>query len=121
VPIQIFPAKKPKLTKMALPIIDFSHFLDPASSPAVKRSTAQEIDRACREVGFFYLTGHGIDSALMQHMLDNARTFFEKASPEEKHGLAIKDAGDGIGDSSRGYQRVEGGVKGAHEVGHFIR
>lgn len=56
----------------------------------------------------------------MKHMLEKARTFFEKASPEEKQGLAIRDAGDGIGDSSRGFQRVEGGKKGAHEVGCII-
>ena len=52
----------------------------------------------------------------MKCMLDNVRTFFEKASPEEKRGLAIKDAGHGIGDSSRWFQRVDGGVKGVHEV-----
>ena len=102
---------------MALPIIDFSPFLDPASTPAAKRTTALEIDRACRDVGFFYLSNHGIDAEITHNILDNARRFFEKASPEEKSGLAIKDAGNGIGDSSRGFQRVEGGMKGTHEVG----
>lgn len=106
---------------MALSIIDFSPFLSPSSTPAQKRSTALEIDQACREVGFFYLSNHGIDAALTQRMLDNARTFCDRASPEEKHGLAIKDAGDGIGDSARGFQRVEGGAKGVHEVGTIIR
>jgi isopenicillin N synthase-like dioxygenase len=101
---------------MALPVIDFSSFLDPSSTKGVKHNTALKIDQACRDVGFFYLSGHGIDQELRQCMLDNARTFFEKASPEEKQGLAIKDAGNGVGDSSRGFQRVEGGVKGAHEV-----
>lgn len=101
---------------MTLPIVDFSPFLNPTSTPAVKRSTALQIDEACREVGFFYLANHGIDAALQQRMLDNARTFFEEASEGEKQGLKIKDAGDRIGDSARGFQRVEGGVKGAHEV-----
>jgi isopenicillin N synthase-like dioxygenase len=59
-----------------LPIIDFSPFIDPESTQASKRDTALEIDRACREIGFFYLSHHGIDVALMQQMLDNARTFF---------------------------------------------
>lgn len=105
---------------MALPVIDFSPFLDPSSTKAAKHSTALGIDRACREVGFFYLSGHGIDSSLTEQMLDNARTFFARASPEEKQELKIKDAGDGTGDSSRGFQRVEGGAKGAHEVGPLL-
>jgi len=104
-------------TKMALPIIDFSPFLNPSSKAGAKRATALEIDRACRDVGFFYLSNHGIDAEITQNMLHTARTFFENASPEEKNGLSIKDAGDGIGDSARGFQRVEGGAKGAHEVG----
>ena len=101
---------------MALPIIDFSPFLDPASGPTLRRKTALEIDQACRDVGFFYLSNHGIDAGLMQTMLHKARTFFEEASQAEKEGLAIRGAGDLIGDSCRGYQRVDGGVKGVHEV-----
>lgn len=101
---------------MTLPIIDFFPFLDPASGPALKRATALEIDQACRDVGFFYLSNHGIDTELMQRMLDNARIFFEKAPQAEKQGLAIRKAGDGIGDSCRGFQRIDGGVKGVHEV-----
>lgn len=100
----------------SLPVIDFSPFLDPKSSPAAKKNTALEIDKACREVGFFYLSGHGIDAGLIEQMLENARTFFETATLEEKDSLGIKKVGDGIGDGSRGFQRVEGGVKGAHEV-----
>jgi hypothetical protein len=42
--------------------------------------------------------------------------FFETASVEEKDEIAMKKNGDGIGDLSRGYQRVDGGKKGSHEV-----
>ena len=100
----------------SLPVIDFSPFLSSDSSPERKRATAKEIDRACRDVGFFYLKNHGIPQELMQRMLENARTFFETATAEEKRLLAIKDPGDGIGDLARGFQRVEGGEKGSHEV-----
>jgi isopenicillin N synthase-like dioxygenase len=88
---------------MVLPIIDFSPFLDPSSTPAVKRSTALKIDRVYREIELFYLLDHSIDNKLLQNMLNRARTFFEKASPEEKQGLAIKDASNRIGDSSHGF------------------
>ena len=41
---------------------------------------ADAIDRACREVGFFYVVGHGVDDALQQQLEDAARAFF--ARPE---------------------------------------
>ncbi|KAI9729230.1 MAG: hypothetical protein M1834_007022 [Cirrosporium novae-zelandiae] len=104
-----------------LPIIDFSPFLDPGNEPETKLSTALEIDRACRESGFFYLTHHGVPTEFTDAMLKNATTFFEKASPEAKDEILIKPAGDGIGDDARGFQRIDGGVKGAHEAVDFYR
>lgn len=99
-----------------LPIIDFSPFLDPKSSIEAKMSTAFQIDRACRDVGFFYLSHHGIEVELMAQMLSNARTFYENTTIEERKEMALKPAGEGNGDNARGWQRVEGGKKGAHEV-----
>ena len=34
------------------------------------------IDRACRSVGFFALTGHGIATSQREHLIDTAREFF---------------------------------------------
>jgi isopenicillin N synthase-like dioxygenase len=36
----------------------------------------REIDRACRELGFFYVTGHGVDPALVTALERDARAFF---------------------------------------------
>lgn len=99
-----------------IPVINLSSLLNTKSSHGLKHSTALEIDQACREVGFFYVSNHGLDLALMQQMLDSAKFFFDTAMPEEKDAIAIKKAGDGIGDLSRGYQCVDGGHKGSHEV-----
>ncbi len=51
-----------------IPIIDFDG-LDRAS-------TRQALERACREWGFFHLTGHTIDRLLIQRMHAAMRSFF---------------------------------------------
>ena len=37
---------------------------------------ADAIARACREWGFFYVTGHGVDDALQRRLEDSSRRFF---------------------------------------------
>jgi hypothetical protein len=49
-------------------------------------------------------------------MLSRAKTFFEKATEDEKRSISIKPDGAGRGDHARGFQTVDGGGKGAHEV-----
>ncbi len=56
---------------MSLPVIDLS-------GPMV--TTAAAIERACRDSGFFYVTGHGVPPALLTRMDAAAREFF--ALPE---------------------------------------
>jgi isopenicillin N synthase-like dioxygenase len=46
------------------------------------RDWAAQVDAACREVGFFYVVGHGVDVQLQQRLEDAARAFF--ARPEEE-------------------------------------
>jgi isopenicillin N synthase-like dioxygenase len=99
-----------------LPIIDFSPFLDLGSTVEAKRTTALQVDQACREVGFFYLSNHGVDLALMEAIVRNARIFFKTATQDEKNATAWKKAGEGDGDGARGWQKSGGGARGAHEV-----
>ncbi|MBN0639179.1 isopenicillin N synthase family oxygenase, partial [Pseudomonas aeruginosa] len=44
----------------SLPIIDIAALA--GSDPAARRSVAVRIDRACREQGFFYVVGHGVEA-----------------------------------------------------------
>jgi isopenicillin N synthase-like dioxygenase len=81
-----------------------------------KRTTALQIDQACREVGFFYLSNHGVGLALMKAMVRNARIFFKTATQAEKDATAWKKAGGGGGDGARGWQKSGRGARGAHEV-----
>jgi isopenicillin N synthase-like dioxygenase len=97
----------PNTTNMEIPIIDFSAFLDTASSKDAKLEVAKNLDQACREVGFFYLSGHGIDSSVFTEMLSNAKQFFTTVSSEEKEQIKVRPSGEGTGDDSRGYRVVE--------------
>ncbi|KAF1912684.1 hypothetical protein BDU57DRAFT_523104 [Ampelomyces quisqualis] len=87
-----------------LPIIDLSAFLDPCSSQEARQITAQAINAACINYGFFYLTGHGIPTSLLDEVISLARDFF--ALPlEEKNKIKRFDAGGPEGgDGARGYQ-----------------
>ena len=63
-----------------------------ARSEGDARTVADAIDTACRELGFFVISGHGIDPRLRRDLDDAAREFF--ALPEEtKAGIAMPRAG----------------------------
>jgi isopenicillin N synthase-like dioxygenase len=109
---------------MQIPIIDFSAFLDPKSSDDAKLEVAKKLDQACREVGFFYLSGHGIDSSLFSEMLSNAKQFFTTALSEEKDQIKVRPSGEGTGDDSRGYrvvERADAGYEVSLEDGYLYR
>ena len=64
-----------------LPIVDLAADDAPAA-----------IDRACRDMGFFYVVGHGVDEALQQRLEEAARAFF--ARPDvEKDGISMARGG----------------------------
>jgi isopenicillin N synthase-like dioxygenase len=88
----------------SLPIIDISSFIDPSSSRQARLKTSDEINRACVEFGFFYVTGHGIPTSKLDQIISLAREFF--FSPlSEKNKIKRHDAGGQEGgDGARGYQ-----------------
>jgi len=55
-----------------IPVIDISRLLDKTGDAEVIR----DIDRACRDIGFFYIVGHGFDMRLASHLLTAASEFF---------------------------------------------
>ncbi len=74
-----------------IPVIDITA-LDAANGRA---GVVQALDRACREVGFLYVVGHGFDMALATALRDSARDYF--ALPEsDKRSI-------GLDPSMRGY------------------
>lgn len=55
-------------------IIDLSDIDSP--DPAKRARLAEEVSRASREVGFFYIVNHGIQPAAVKRMFDVAEEFF---------------------------------------------
>jgi isopenicillin N synthase-like dioxygenase len=56
-----------------LPVIDVSGLAGPE---AERQAVASQIAAACRAHGFFYVTGHGIDPALVRQLEALSRKFF---------------------------------------------
>jgi isopenicillin N synthase-like dioxygenase len=83
-----------------IPVIDIAPLLSGTSEQA--SAIAAELGRACRDVGFFYISGHGISPELMARVFDTSRTFFSNPS-------SVKEAAAFSGPSgNRGYIRFGG-------------
>ena len=54
---------------------------------AARLRTGQEIERTCREIGFFSITGHGVALPLMQHLRDTAKAFFALPLAEKQRAV----------------------------------
>lgn len=73
---------------MSLPVIDLSRSRTASGLDAV----AAEIDAACRDVGFFYVVGHGVSTELQTRVEELAREFFAMAEPD-KSDIAMRHGG----------------------------
>ena len=56
-----------------IPIVDVSGLGEGTSA---RRAVAERLGEACRESGFFYVVGHGVDEALQDRLRDLSRRFF---------------------------------------------
>jgi isopenicillin N synthase-like dioxygenase len=56
-----------------LPVVDVSAL---RGKPAARDKVARQVDAACRDVGFFYIVGHGVDEALQGRLDALSREFF---------------------------------------------
>lgn len=72
----------------SLPLIDVSALLAGEDDLAA----AAAIDRACREIGFFRITGHGLAPGLLASLDRAARTFFA-LDEDEKAAIAMSHGG----------------------------
>lgn len=68
-----------------VPVIDLSRLI---AANEVDDALAQDILRACRDVGFMYVSGHGIPIDLQDRMFDASREFFAR-SMEQKLDISI--------------------------------
>jgi len=75
-----------------LPLIDVAPLLDPAGEADAVERVAHQIDAACRSLGFFRITGHGIGPDRFQALDHAAREFFEQPD-DAKAAVAMPLAG----------------------------
>ncbi len=61
-----------------VPVIDFAPFRE--GGEIARRRTADEIDRACRSIGFLVIGGHGIPQELIDRAFAISRTFFAQST-----------------------------------------
>lgn len=78
-----------------LPMIDIAPLF--GDDQAVIAKTAEAMGRVCRDIGFMYVTGHGLAEAEMQAVFDASATFF--ALPEADKRAVLFSAQTG----NRGY------------------
>ena len=66
-------------SRQDVPVIDIAPLI---AKQAEQSIVASQIHAACREIGFFYITGHGVSGSLQAKLEDLSHQFF--AQPEEE-------------------------------------
>jgi isopenicillin N synthase-like dioxygenase len=59
------------------PLIDLAAVQQPQASAAARREIAGLVRRACEEIGFFAVTGHGVPHAVIDDLVAQSYAFFE--------------------------------------------
>jgi isopenicillin N synthase-like dioxygenase len=82
-----------------VPVIDIAPYL--AGNSEGKRRVAAELDRACREVGFYIIVGHGVDPRLIEDVESVSREFFDLPL-DEKMKVHVGNTPGGAGYAAMG-------------------
>ncbi len=81
-----------------VPVIDIAGFT--SGDAAARRAVVEAVRDACERVGFFVITGHGVDDAKLRAAFAQGRAFFARPIEEK---MRIRRPGPGI---SRGYNSL---------------
>jgi isopenicillin N synthase-like dioxygenase len=87
-------------TRSQIPIVDVAPLL--AGNAQGERAVAQQIGDACRGIGFFYITGHGVTPETLKAVFDNAAMFFRSPTPFKTRSAFVGAGGN------RGYIKLGG-------------
>jgi isopenicillin N synthase-like dioxygenase len=87
-------------TGSQIPIVDVAPLL--AGTAQGERAVAQQIGAACRGIGFFYITGHGVTPETLKAVFDKAAVFFQSSTPFKTHSAFVGAGGN------RGYIKLGG-------------
>lgn len=69
------------MTAFGVPVIDIAPFL--AGGRADKKKVAGEVGRACEEIGFLTIAGHGVSRELIDEMYAISKAFFALPAEEK--------------------------------------
>ncbi len=94
------PSKAPTF----IPIVDLAD-TQTVGGPARDRA-AQDIHRACRETGFFYIANHGTDQKLIDDQFAMAKQFFDLPM-EDKMRLSLRSNPAAVGYEPIGGQKLD--------------
>src|ERR1700722_10206406 len=86
------------MPQLSVPIIDIEPYR--TGGDARKRDVAAAVDRACREIGFLVISGHGIAPEMVEETRAVARRFFDLPLDEK---LRVAQPAPNV---SRGYTRL---------------
>lgn len=90
----------------SIPVLDVGGFArDPSSTAGA--AFVEDLGRALHDIGFVYLTGHGIEPALEHRLLDVSRCFFDLPEPERR-AIAIEHSAAFRGYTILGDERTNG-------------
>ncbi len=92
---------------MTVPAIDIAPVTDGLA--VARAAAARAVDRACADIGFFTISGHGVPEALCRRMMEVSRAFFDlpavekqavrRPRPEQSRGYIA------VGDENLSYSR----------------
>lgn len=87
-----------------IPVLDFSHL---HGQPAEREAFLKALGKAAREVGFFYLVGHGVPETVSDELLALARRFFD-LTVAEKQAIDIANSSHFRGYTQIGNEHTRG-------------
>ncbi len=88
----------------AIPLIDIAALS--GADITARRAVAQAVGAACRDIGFFAITGHGISATQMQQAFEAGRRLFDLDS-ETKEALSIRRHGHNRGYVALGVESLD--------------
>ena len=69
------------------PVIDIAAVRQPQVSAAVRFEIVRQVGKACKEIGFFAVTGHGVPGAAIADLVAQSYVFFDLPLDEK---LAVR-------------------------------
>jgi len=89
---------------MSIPLIDLAKLTH--ESDSVRLPEVKALDKACREIGFFYLTNTGVPESLTKALMREAKRFFNQPQ-EVKNAIDIKNSPNHRGYGNIGEEQLD--------------